>query len=62
MISTILTETGMREGHSGVLTQVMANNFKHLDILTKHSPVNRKKKYAAVLSILIKKFENRFQD
>lgn len=43
MISTILTETGMREGHSGVLTQVMANNRMHFDTVGKHSPVNSKK-------------------
>jgi len=41
-----------------VPTQVMANNFMHFD---KHSPVNSKK-YAVVFSILIKEFENRFQD
>jgi len=33
----------------------------HFDTLHNHSPVNSKK-YAAVLSVLIKEFENRFQD
>ncbi len=41
--------------------QAVANNFMHFDVLAKHSPVNSEK-YAAVLSILIKEFENRFQD
>jgi len=36
--------------------KVIANNCMHFDILVKHNPVNREK-YAAVLSILIKKFE-----
>lgn len=41
--------------------KVIANNCMHFDILVKHNPVNREK-YAAVLSILIKKFEKKFQD
>lgn len=41
--------------------QVMADNFMHFDTLSKHSPLNSEK-YAAVLSALIKKFENTFQD
>ena len=41
--------------------QAVANNFMHFDVLAKHSPVNSEK-YAAVLSVLIKEFENRFQD
>lgn len=39
----------------------MAHNFVHFDILAECSPVNTEK-YAALLSILMKKFENRFQD
>jgi len=39
--------------------QVTADNFIHAS--AKHSPVNSKK-YAALLSILIKGFENRFKD
>lgn len=39
----------------------MANNCKHLDTLAKHCPVNGKK-HAAVHSIFIKEYENRFQD
>ena len=41
--------------------QIMANNFMHFDILANESSMN-KEKYAAVLSLLIKNFENRFQD
>lgn len=41
-------------------SQVMANNCMHFDTLPKHSPVYREK-YAAVLSVLIRGFENRFQ-
>ena len=41
--------------------QRMANDLMHFDVLAKHRPVNSKK-YAALLSILIKGFENRFQD
>ena len=44
-----------------MLIQVMANRFMDFEVLFKHSPVKREK-YAAVLSILIKEFENRFQD
>ena len=47
-------------------THVIANNFIHFDELNKLSPMNSKKSlskiYAAVLSVLIKEFENRFQD
>ena len=39
--------------------QAVANNFMHFDVLAKHSPVNSEK-YAALLSVLIKEFENRF--
>lgn len=44
-----------------MLTQVMASIFMHFDALAECSPVNGEK-YAAVLPIVIKKFENRFQD
>lgn len=44
-----------------LLIQVMANNFRHFLILPEHNPVNSKK-CAAVLSILMKEFENWFQD
>ena len=44
-----------------MLTQVMVNNFMHFNTLAKHSPVNSEK-YVAFLFILIKDFENRFQD
>ena len=44
-----------------MLTQVMANNFRYFDMLAKDSTVNSEK-YAAMLSVLIKEFENRFQD
>lgn len=37
----------------------MANNFMHFGALAKHSPV---KTYAALLSVSMKKFENKFQD
>ena len=50
-----------KERNSAVLTQVMANKFIYFDTLARHAPVNSKK-YAAVLSVLIKEFENRFQD
>lgn len=39
----------------------MANNFKHSDISAKHSSVSHEK-YAATPAVLIKEFENRFQD
>ena len=41
--------------------QFMANNVIYFDTLAKHSPVNGEK-YTALLSILIKKSENRLQD
>ena len=44
-----------------MLTQVMANSCVHCDTLYKHGPVNSEK-YAALLSILIKEFENGIQD
>ena len=43
------------------LWQDMTDHSMHLNTLAEHSPVNSKK-YAAVLSVLIKEFENRFQD
>ena len=39
----------------------MANNFMPFHTIAKHSPANSEK-YAAVLCILIKEFENGFQD
>jgi len=44
-----------------VPAQVMANKFPDFGTLAKHSSVNSKI-YAAALPILIKEFENRFQD
>lgn len=44
-----------------VLTLVIANKFMVFDTLVKHSPVGSKK-HAAVPSVLIEEFENRFQD
>ena len=41
--------------------QMKANNFIHLDMLAKHSPV-KSEKYAALPFDLIQEFENRFQD
>ena len=41
--------------------QVMGNDFMHIYALTKHIPVISKI-HAALLSILIKEFENKFQD
>jgi len=46
---------------STVQTQVMAINFMQFDIFAKHSPVNSEKN-VSVLSVVIKEFENRFQD
>lgn len=43
------------------LTQVMANMLMHFDTLAKHNTVNSKR-YAAMLSIVIKESEIRFQD
>jgi len=39
----------------------MGPNFMHFDTLAKHTSVNAEK-YTALLSVLIKEFENRFQD
>lgn len=39
----------------------MGANFMHFDTLAKHTSVNAEK-YTALLSVLIKEFENRFQD
>jgi len=44
-----------------VTIQGMANNYMYFDALAKRSPVNRDK-HAALLSVLIKKLENRCQD
>jgi len=58
VIGTVWAETGAWVGHSAEPTHVMPNSVKHLDILTIPGIVN--KKYAVLLSILIKEFENRF--
>lgn len=42
------------------LTQVMANNIMHFNTPAKHCTVNSKK-YAVMLSILIKEFEIMFK-
>ena len=44
-----------------MLTQVMAHNCLHVDTLAKRRALNSKE-YAAALSVVIKGFENRFQD
>ena len=47
-------------GRSAVLTQMVANNVMHFGTLAEHSPVNTEK-YAAVLSVVTQRFEDRFQ-
>ena len=44
-----------------MLSQVMANNCMHFDTLAKQSPMNSVK-YIALLSTVIKEFENRFDE
>jgi len=44
-----------------VLTQVVANNCMNFDTLAESSALNSKE-YADMLSILIKEFENKFQE
>lgn len=44
-----------------MLTQVMANNFMNFDTLAKHHPVNSKK-HVAILVLVIKESENKFED
>jgi len=51
----------MRRALRAVLTQVMAHNCMHFDTLAKHRALNSKE-HAAVLSILIKEFENRIRE
>ncbi len=58
-MNTVLTETRAWRQYWAVLTQVIANNSVHFDILAKHKALNSKE-YTAVLSILIKEFESRF--
>ena len=41
-VSPICAETRTGRGNSAALTQVMANNFMHFDILAKHSPESSK--------------------
>lgn len=43
------------------LTQEMANSCMHCDTLAKHTALSSEK-HAVVLSVLMKEFENRFQD
>jgi len=59
--TAVWTETSMSRGLCAVLNQAMANNFMHFVILAKYSPLNNEK-YVAMLSILIKEFENRFHN
>ena len=59
-ISTAWAETGMWAVLCSA-NSVMANNCMYCDTLAKHSRVNSEK-YAAMLCVLIKEFENRFQD
>jgi len=59
---TLITQQRLNTGQCcAVLTQVMANNCMYFDTLAKHIPINSKE-YAVMLSLLIKEFENRFQD
>ena len=60
-INLLWAEIRTRGGYNAVLTQVMADKFTDSDTLAKHSPVSSKN-YAAVLSVLVKESENRFQD
>ena len=61
VMGSVWAETRTRRRHSAALTQVTANNFMHFDTLAKHRSVNSKQN-AAMLSILIKESENRFQE
>lgn len=60
-IRTVWSETRTQAGQNAVLTQVTANNCMHFYTLAKHSPVNSEK-YAVMLCILVKEFENKFQE
>ena len=44
-----------------MLTQVTEKRLMHFETSAKHGPVNSEK-YAALLSILMREFENEFQD
>lgn len=44
-----------------MLTEGLANNFIHFGTLAKHNNLHTKT-YVAMLSTLVKEFENRFQD
>lgn len=59
--TAVKAEISMSRGLCAVLNQAVANNFMHFVILAKYSPLNNAK-YAAMLCILIKEFENRFHD
>lgn len=60
-ISAVWAETRARGGRSAVLTQVIANNFVCFYSVAKHNPVNCEK-HVVMFSILIKEFENTFQN
>lgn len=61
-INAVLAETRAWGGQCcAVLTQAMANSCAHFDTVAKHSTLNSKE-YTALLSVLIKEFDNRFQD
>ena len=63
-IGTAWAETRAWGWHIAALTQEMENNCVHCGTLAKHSSVSskKKKKYTAVLSKLIKEFENRLHN
>lgn len=57
---TINTKLKPGHGESTVLTQIMANNCISFDTLAKQS--YKMQKYTALISVLMKEFENWFQD
>ena len=63
-ISGLLTLPWLKPGHGEGSVQCQLKLWQistHFDTLVKHCSVSREK-YAAMLSVLIKEFENRFQD
>lgn len=55
----MLTESRAQGGQrSAVLAQVVVHNCMHSDILVRHGALNSEE-YAAVLSVLLREFENR---
>ena len=56
-----LALSGLKPGHGKgsvqCVTQIMSNNCMHFDTVVNHRPVISEK-YAAVLSVLVKEFEN----